>query len=87
MTTSAKRVLIVDDDPYIRELLREHLGHSYAVETAPNGSQAFGAMLRRRPDLIVLDLNLPGLPGGDVLRAFRELDATIPIVVITGQDN
>lgn len=87
MTTRAKHILIVDDDPEICELLREHLGRDYETESVPNGSQAFGAMLRRRPDLIVLDINLPGLGGADVLKAFREIDTRIPVVVITGSDN
>lgn len=87
MRRPAKHILIVDDDPHICRLLREHLGRDYEAESVPNGSQAFGAMLRRRPDLIVLDINLPGLGGGDVLKAFREIDATIPVLVITGDDN
>ncbi len=76
--TPRRRILIVDDDARICDLLREHWGCAYDLESVPNGSRAFGAMLRRRPDLILLDLKLPGLPGGDVLRAFRELNADDP---------
>lgn len=87
MATSMKRVLVVDDDPRIRELLHDHFAGRYAVETVPNGVQAFGAILRSRPDVIVLDIVLPGVDGVHLLTALREVAAGIPVVVITGHDN
>src|SRR5712691_6070380 len=87
MNDAAQRILIVDDDPRVREVLREQLHDRYEVEDVANGSQAFGAMLRRRPDLIVLDIKLPGLGGEHVLKGIRTLDATIPVLAVTGSDN
>lgn len=81
-----KRVLIIDDDKHICALLEEALGRTYATESAQSGAQAFGAILKSRPDVILLDINLPGMTGLEILRALKELDATIPVLVVTGND-
>lgn len=63
------RVLVVDDDPGLRELLAEFLGrHGYAVEVASGAAEMDAALARRTPDLIVLDLMMPGEDGLSVCR-------------------
>lgn len=88
MGPTTKRVLIVEDEPHVRALLREcfrHFdhGHTYEVETAANGGDGVMALLRRRPDLLLLDLHMPVLDGLQVLRQLRELAVSVPVLMIT----
>ena len=82
-----RRVLVVDDEPAICKLLQKQFRGKYTVETVPNGAQALGAIARNRPDVILLDVHLPGLDGVNLLKAFKELAAEVPVVVITGHDD
>lgn len=82
------RILLVDDEPDIVELLEYNLRQSgYAVVTARDGSSALAEVRRQRPDLILLDLNLPDLAGTEVCRRLRRDPATssIPIMMITAR--
>jgi DNA-binding NtrC family response regulator len=81
-----RRILIVDDDKHIRSLLREHLGATYDVDVAESGAQAFAAVVKNRPDVILLDVTMPGISGLDVMKAIREMGVTTPILVITGNE-
>jgi len=79
-------VLVVDDEPKIAQLARDYLEHAgFAVVTAADGPSAVHASRVRHPDLVVLDLGLPGLDGLDVIRAIRAAGTT-PIVVVTARD-
>jgi two-component system alkaline phosphatase synthesis response regulator PhoP len=79
-------VLVVDDEPKIVQLARDYLEHAgFAVLTAGDGSAALQASRVRQPDLIVLDLGLPGLDGLEVMRSIRASGST-PIVVLTARD-
>ena len=79
-------VLVVDDEPKIARLARDYLEHAgYGVLTAADGPSAVQAARTRRPDLVVLDLGLPGLDGLEVLRSIRSIGAT-PVVVLTARD-
>ena len=79
-------VLVVDDEPKIARLARDYLEHAgYAVLTAGDGPSAVQATRTRRPDLVILDLGLPGLDGLEVLRSIRSTGAT-PVVVLTARD-
>jgi two-component system alkaline phosphatase synthesis response regulator PhoP len=79
-------VLVVDDEPKIVQLARDYLEHAgFAVLTAGDGPSAVQAVRVRRPDLVVLDLGLPGLDGLEVMRSVRTSGAT-PIVVLTARD-
>ena len=79
-------ILVVDDEPKIAQLARDYLEHAgFAVLTAADGPSALHAARTRRPDLVVLDLGLPGLDGLDVIRALRAAGST-PIVVVTARD-
>jgi DNA-binding response OmpR family regulator len=79
-------VLVVEDEPKIAQLARDYLEHAgFAVLIAGDGASAVHVVKARRPDLVVLDLGLPGLDGLDVLRQVRAAGPT-PIVVVTARD-
>jgi DNA-binding response OmpR family regulator len=85
-----KTILVVDDEPRIVELARDYLEHAgFAVLTAPDGPAALQAVRSRHPDLVVLDLGLPGVDGLEVTRQLRggSATATIPIVMLTARDD
>jgi DNA-binding response OmpR family regulator len=79
-------ILAVDDDPKIRELLRLYLEkEGFEVACAGRGDDALAAFRRCPPDLILLDLMLPGLDGYEVLKAVRRVSA-IPVIMLTARD-
>ena len=80
-------ILVVDDEPKIATLARDYLEHAgFLVVTAGDGPTALATVRQRRPDLVVLDLGLPGLDGLDVTRQLRR-DSSIPIVMLTARDD
>ena len=87
MTDSqAKRILIVDDEPLITEVLSEHFKGEYAVETALNGTDALTAIVRQRPDIVLLDINMPRMNGVEVLRDIKQIDDTIAVIMVTANE-
>jgi DNA-binding response OmpR family regulator len=67
-----QKILVVDDEPEIVKLVRAYLEHAgFSVVTANEGHQALAVFRHERPNLVILDLNLPGLDGLDVCRALR----------------
>jgi CheY-like chemotaxis protein len=82
---AAATILVCDDDPSLRELVRAVLGPAYLFAEAADGIEALALARELRPDLIVLDVMLPGLSGIEVLEALRldEELRSIPVVVIT----
>jgi two-component system alkaline phosphatase synthesis response regulator PhoP len=79
------KVLVVDDAPDIVRLTRDFLEHAgFAVLTASSGNDALRLARQERPDLIVLDLGLPGRDGLDVTRELRR-DSNVPIVMLTAR--
>jgi two-component system phosphate regulon response regulator PhoB len=82
------RVLVVDDEPDITALVAYHLAkEGYRVSTAASGPEALKAVTEQRPDLVVLDLMLPGQSGYEVLEALRRKEDTrdIGVVVLTAR--
>jgi DNA-binding response OmpR family regulator len=80
-----KTILVVDDEAKITQLARDYLEHAgYAVKTASEGRAALAVARAERPDLIVLDLGLPGMDGLDVTRAVRK-DSNTPIIMLTAR--
>jgi len=78
-------VLVVDDDPAILRALRINLSaRDYRVVTAGDGAAGLATVARERPDVIVLDLGLPDMDGGDVIRGVRGWTAT-PIIVLSAR--
>ena len=83
----SRTILVVDDEPRIVELARDYLEHAgFRVITANDGRAALDVARHHRPDLIVLDLGLPGLDGLDVTRELRR-DGSLPIVMVTARDD
>jgi len=82
-----KTVLVVDDEARIVQLARDYLEHAgFDVITATDGPSALMAVRARKPDLIVLDLGLPGMDGLDVTRTIRR-DSDVPILMLTARDD
>jgi len=78
-------ILIVDDEPRIVQLVRDYLEHGgFTVLVASDGPSALRSARTGRPDLVVLDLGLPGLDGLDVARALRR-DGEVPIIMLTAR--
>ncbi|NLG26846.1 MAG: response regulator, partial [Chloroflexi bacterium] len=79
------RILVVDDEVQIVRVLRGYLEQSgYAVLTAHDGREALRIARQDKPDLVVLDLMLPGLNGLDVIRALRR-DSNVPVIMLTAR--
>ena len=75
MSSKAPHVLVVDDDPIVRDVLQRYLARDgLSVEAAADGLSAVEAFEARRPDLVVLDLMLPQLDGFEVFRRIRHRD-------------
>jgi DNA-binding NtrC family response regulator len=83
MKSQRRRLLVVDDEPDIVDTLTEHFGTLYDVDTALDGTRAIKRVRKKRPDLILLDIRMPGLSGVDVLKAVKQIDPTLPVIVIT----
>ena len=81
------RLLIVDDEPMIVELLSESLRFAgFEVVTARNGTEALSRAREYEPDLLVLDVMMPGLDGFEVVRRLRADSMTMPVVFLTARD-
>ena len=85
MTT--RRLLVIDDDPGVTSLLRRGLSYEgFAVDTAASGTQGLSVARECYPDLVILDIMMPGMDGLEVLRRLRSADARLPILMLTGKD-
>ena len=79
------RILVVDDEESIRDLLRLVLtGEGYSVVTASGGEEAIGYLKAQQFDLVITDLVMPGVNGVEVLRVAKRIDPNYPVMVITG---
>ncbi len=80
-------ILIVDDDPRITSLLQRLLAYEgYSVATAANGNEALQRSLEHPPDLIILDIMLPGMDGLEVARRIRAAGDHVPLLMLTARD-
>jgi two-component system response regulator MprA len=80
-------LLIVDDDPPVRRMLERSLAaEGYAVSSAPDGGAALVAVERSVPDLLILDVAMPGLDGFAVARRVRAKGLPVPILFLTARD-
>jgi two-component system KDP operon response regulator KdpE len=85
MTERRASILLVEDDGQTRRAVASNLeGHGYGVRAAADGEEALGLWELRRPDLILLDLGLPGIDGIGVLRRVRR-DATTPVIILSAR--
>ncbi|RZJ29534.1 MAG: response regulator [Brevundimonas sp.] len=88
--TDRKRVLIAEDDGLVRETLRTRLGVAgYEVHVARTGTEALQRILAIKPDVLVLDINMPELDGFGVMEALRaeQPDLKLPIMVLSARRN
>ena len=84
---SAARILVVDDDPQIRRVMRVALtGQSYEVDDAKSGEAALDKLRGQRFDLVLLDMNMPGMGGLETCRAIRA-QSDIAIIMLTVRDS
>ncbi len=85
MNAAPLKILVVDDEPPIRKLLRMGLStQGYEVLEASNAKNAL-ELLGKKPDLIILDLGLPDMAGHELLRMMRARDDSVPIVVLSSR--
>jgi DNA-binding response OmpR family regulator len=86
MSPDGGQVLVVDDDPIVRDVLERYLAREgFAVNTAADGAAALAAFEADAPDLIVLDLMLPLIDGAEVFRRVRSRDATTAVIMLTAR--
>lgn len=79
------RVLVIDDDEEIRVLVKHMLvGEGHEVEEARDGAEGLQLFGKRPPDLVLTDINMPGLDGHDVIEAIRMQHPDVPIIAISG---
>ena len=84
--STKKRILIVDDEPLIVEVLTEHFKDTDDIETATNGTNALAAVVRQRPDLMLLDINMPRMNGVEVLKDVKKIDESIAVIMVTANE-
>jgi DNA-binding response OmpR family regulator len=81
-------VLVVEDEPNIASFARMYLeAAGYRVSVATRGDEGLQAAEEQRPDLVVLDLMLPGLDGYEITKRLRQGEAAVPIVILTARDD
>jgi two-component system response regulator MprA len=85
--TGTERVLVVDDDHSLRRMLeRSLLAEGFAVQAVADGGAALAAIERSAPDLVVLDVGLPGMDGLAVCRRLRDKGFGLPVLMLTARD-
>ena len=84
---AAARVLVVEDDHGVRSAVERGLQvHGFEVIAVPDAERALAEVARRRPDLLVVDVGLPGMSGIELCRRLRELDVGTPLLVLSARD-
>ena len=77
-----KRILLVDDEEGIQLLYREEFEEEgFEVITAYNGEEALEKFSQDQPDLVILDINMPGMSGIEVLRRMKEINPQLPVIL------
>ena len=85
MRKAANRILLIDDEPQIRRFIKAGLElYGYSVSEAENGSAGLNAVAQSRPDLIILDLDLPDMSGVEVLNTIRSW-SNVPVIILSVQ--
>lgn len=84
---SAGRILVIDDEPQIRRLMRATLvGAGYEIDDAKSGEEGLEKMSKFRPDLVLLDINMPGMGGLETCKLIRA-DKNVAIIMLTVRDS
>ncbi|MBR5419901.1 MAG: response regulator [Lachnospiraceae bacterium] len=89
MTGEKKKLLIIDDDPVYMKMIRAWLTERYSLVMTVSGEQAFAWLKNNRPALILLDYEMPVMPGPQVMEKLRNEEAwkDIPVVLLTGKND
>lgn len=88
MAESLGRILIVDDEQPVLDVLGEYFAtQGYTVETVANGPDALATVRRARPDLVLLDVRMPGMDGVEVLRRLRAADESLAVIMVTANED
>src|SRR5215468_2932562 len=85
--TPRRRLLVVDDEIEVVDVLREHFEATYDVDTALDGKKALKLIRARRPDVILLDIQLPGLNGLEVMKRIQTVDPKPIVIVVTATED
>jgi DNA-binding response OmpR family regulator len=81
-------ILAVDDEAVVRNVLSRYLkGRGYLVTTAEDGAQALDIIKKERPDLVLLDINMPGKDGMETLKELHALHPAVPVIMVTGNED
>ena len=79
-----KKILVVDDEPDFLEIITTRLtANDYEVVTASNGDEALDRIKTAKPDVVLLDILMPGMNGLEVLRKIRKMDSKLPVYMVT----
>ena len=82
-----QRILVIDDDPAVTSILRRGLSYEgFAVDTASGGAEGLEIARERPPDLVILDIMMPGMDGLEVLSRLRAADEGLPVLFLTAKD-
>jgi CheY-like chemotaxis protein len=82
------RILVVDDEAPVREVLTEYFaGQGYTVEAAANGEEALASVRGRPPDLVLLDVRMQGMDGIETLGRLRRLAPAVPVIMVTANED
>jgi DNA-binding response OmpR family regulator len=82
-----QRILAIDDDPSVTSLLKRGLAYEgYVVDSASTGAAGLAVAREHPPDLVVLDIMMPGMNGLEVLQRLRAADAHLPVIMLTAKD-
>lgn len=78
-----RRLLVVDDEPQILEIISEHFSQKYDVDAAPSATAAVQLFEKQRPDVVLLDINMPGVDGLKLLTFLRKAEPKVPVIIVT----
>lgn len=83
---STNQILLIDDEPAIADVVEYTLTeHGYVVQYAADGTLGLAAFLQAEPNLVILDLNLPGINGLELLRIIRQSHPRMPVIMLTSR--
>jgi CheY-like chemotaxis protein len=81
---STAKVLVIDDEPEVRQVLMEFLAsRGYDVHAAEGGAEALGMLEAVKPDVVLLDVAMPGMDGVETLRRIVAVDPSMPVIMVT----